>query len=425
MKLWRTVMPVVLVGTLLSGQAGARALAPGAAEPPEFAELAAVFQRDYPGLTAAQARTAVVGQSRRLAFLERLGRTALARVGGGWYDPRQDRLHVRVLGAAGRDAVSRQARDAGVRVTLEPARYSYVDLEQRAAAVNRGLSRVELAADAWAVADGQLNRVVLSVAGRTAADSARARFANDPAVVVKEFAPGSDTEEACIDRYHCGAPARSGIAIGIDADGAGPGEAETFCSLGFTAAASDGSRWVVTAGHCSEGIATSCPSSTGCWGHGQQYFGPMRQVRDSGNVDVARIRRDNPYWTMGGYMFNAYNPSTTVNVDYAILSRFTIQVGQGVCLSAQYSEIGVACGTITTTSGYRGFIEVGFDACPGDSGGGWYWLSQSGERWEYGIHHGGDLTCHVAGNISRFTAGPDIYAYWDANSAATIRFEYR
>jgi len=59
----------------------------------------------------------------------------------------------------------------------------------------------------------------------------------------------------------------------------------------------------------------------------------------------------------------------------------------------------------------RGMVRVdGLDACPGDSGGGWYWLTPSGRRIAYGIHSRSDVGCHGSGGGSHswFSALPTV-----------------
>jgi streptogrisin C len=52
----------------------------------------------------------------------------------------------------------------------------------------------------------------------------------------------------------------------------------------------------------------------------------------------------------------------------------------------------------------------GLDACPGDSGGGWYWLTSTGRRYAYGIHSRSDTGCHGSGGGSHswFSALPTV-----------------
>jgi streptogrisin C len=50
----------------------------------------------------------------------------------------------------------------------------------------------------------------------------------------------------------------------------------------------------------------------------------------------------------------------------------------------------------------------GLDGCGGDSGGGWYWLSSSGNRYGYGLHSRSWEGCHVSGGDSWFSPLPTI-----------------
>jgi streptogrisin C len=62
----------------------------------------------------------------------------------------------------------------------------------------------------------------------------------------------------------------------------------------------------------------------------------------------------------------------------------------------------------------RGLVRVnGFDACGGDSGGGWYWLTSSGNRIAYGLHSRSSTGCHGSegGSKSWFTALP-VAKFW-------------
>jgi len=84
-----------------------------------------------------------------------------------------------------------------------------------------------------------------------------------------------------------------------------------------------------------------------------------------------------------------------------------------VCLSANVLDPNGSnhCGTVGSLSDPqgRGMVLVnGYDACGGDSGGGWYWIPASVNRHAYGIHSSSDLGCSGsgAGNRSWFTAVP-------------------
>jgi streptogrisin C len=89
------------------------------------------------------------------------------------------------------------------------------------------------------------------------------------------------------------------------------------------------------------------------------------------------------------------------------------------CLSANFTQPNGFnfCGVIGSTmdSSVRGMVRVnGLDACPGDSGGGWYWLTNSGRRWAYGLHSRSDEGCHGSqgGSRSWFSALPLVKAFF-------------
>ena len=76
-------------------------------------------------------------------------------------------------------------------------------------------------------------------------------------------------------------------------------------------------------------------------------------------------------------------------------------------------------------AGVRGMARVdGLDACGGDSGGGWYWLSSSGNRYAYGIHSRSDGGCHGDAGGTRSWYTPVASAKANANFSA-INIETR
>jgi streptogrisin C len=82
--------------------------------------------------------------------------------------------------------------------------------------------------------------------------------------------------------------------------------------------------------------------------------------------------------------------------------------GDVVCLAANFTQPNGFnfCGVVGTNSdsSVRGMVRVdGFDACPGDSGGGWYWLTSTGRRIAYGLHSQSNIGCHNAGGNSWYT----------------------
>lgn len=417
-----TATRIALVASLAAtGLAAAPSTAQARPHTAQFEAAVAAFRAAHPEVGATEAVRRIDGQADRARLLERLGRGFPGTFGGSWYDGDTGIQHLQATSPAAARAFTALAAQAGVAVEVHAARFSHRQLRHEFQLLNSGAHPVlGAAARNRTGIDVEANRVVVAVPEADVA-AVRAELAAGAATTVDMVrviaSSGADAvEDACVDRRNCGVPMRSGIILW-------QGQyANAACSLGFTASASDGSHWAVTAGHC--GAVNSL------WGHGQQAIGPMRQARNTGSVDVGRIRIDSAYWRQStwGWFFNARDPNTPVPVDYAISAESTIQAGDTVCLSAWHSRIGLACGTVAEVNDpdVRGMVRVrGFDACGGDSGGGWYWLSSTGARWAYGIHSRSSSGCHGSGGNSWFSSLPDINAFWDGSSAARIRVDYR
>ena len=198
-----------------------------------------------------------------------------------------------------------------------------------------------------------------------------------------------------------------------------------WCSVGFTGRNSAGTRFVLTAGHCSTGIGVN-------WGTWNQNIGPLGAAVDSGVVDTARIQVTNGWFTgdSGGQIY--VNPGISGCCDLkGVAPTVSYMVaGETVCLSANFTAPtvnGNSCGVLGTNSdaGVRGMARVdGLDACGGDSGGGWYWLSSSGNRYAYGIHSRSDGGCHGDAGGTRSWYTPVASAKANANFSA-INIETR
>lgn len=127
----------------------------------------------------------------------------------------------------------------------------------------------------------------------------------------------------------------------------------------------------------------------------------MNSSIDSGAVDAAVIQVTNTWFTgdTGGEIYVNGSISGWSPVKGVAPSVGYMVAGETVCLSANYTQPAVngnSCGVLGTNSdaGVRGMARVdGIDACGGDSGGGWYWLSSSGNRYAYGIHSRSDFGC--------------------------------
>jgi streptogrisin C len=176
------------------------------------------------------------------------------------------------------------------------------------------------------------------------------------------------------------------------------------CSVGFTGRQTNNARWVLTAGHCSGGNGIT-------WGTGTAAIGPMYASIDSGAYDASLIQVTNPWFAydQGGEIYQS------VYVNGVAPTLGYIWAGDTVCLSANYTNPSGPnyCGVIGTNSdaSVRGMARVnGLDGCPGDSGGGWYWLTSSGQRIAYGLHSRSDTGCHgdQGGSHSWFSPLPTI-----------------
>lgn len=433
------LVPVLIVSALVAPTRAAVAESPPPF--PEYQAMVDAYVRTYPGIPLDRAITAVLTQGNRARMLEDLGTTSRSGFGGNWYDPRTNTQHVLVTSDVAANTVRAYAARHGVDVAVGRAQYQLSDLEALAKRLNRQFTpEVVKERSVFAVADNTTNRVKVVARTPSRAAEARARHAKDGRIVVEQAAHQAEPT-SCTSRNSCGTPMRAGLNFGRDWDAAGPGSAEIYCSTGFTAASVDGAKWATTAGHCTggfvdAGVSSFCSDGSvgSCWGHGEHYWGPIRDSWPIGvppypNVDVARARKDNPYWGTGGYIYNAGAPNSPFDVDHAIELRSTIQVGNTVCRASRRAVTGSYCGTVNNTASHSyGTVSVaGADACGGDSGGGWY-LYTGGQRWAAGIHSmntNGDTCDNDATEYSYFSTVPDIVAYWDETSTLTIRFESR
>ncbi|GLI01745.1 protease [Phytohabitans aurantiacus] len=384
---------------------------------PQFDAVVNGYLRTYPTLTREQALRSALGQEHRIRLLERLQSQDPTGFGGSWYDPLTDTQHINTVGAAAATRAGKLGADAGLTIAAHQVTYSLTQLQVIAADINAGKHPVfGRAAIDTAAPDAVANKVTVTLPAADLARFENTRSTLSSVIVLKEGDARSSTPE-CASRLACTTPLRSGIVLWHGPNRTG------ICSLGFTARAGDGSRWAVTAGHCGTESGEFAQ-----WGHSAEPIGLIQAGRDSGNIDIARIQVSNPVWQTGGYLYDFWRPNVPAPLHYSITARGTIQAGDVVCLSAWHSGV-ENCGGIRTAFGARGMPEVYFDACPGDSGGGWFYITSYGENWAYGIHRGqpsGSLTCHRHDlNTSIFTAVPDMNAWWDSTTAALLRLEER
>jgi len=163
---------------------------------------------------------------------------------------------------------------------------------------------------------------------------------------------------------------------------------------------------------------------------GWYSIGPMDSSRNSGAIDASIIRVTNSWFTgdLGGEIYLEGDSDRSVDVDSVAPTLSYIWAGDTVCLSANYTSPNGPnyCGVVGTNSdaAVRGMVRVdGLDACPGDSGGGWYWLTSSGTRVAYGLHSRSDTGCHgdQGGSRSWFSAMPTVKSGFTPSLNVEIR----
>ncbi len=246
--------------------------------------------------------------------------------------------------------------------------------------------------------------------------------------------------------YYAGRPLRSGVTVSL------PGG--RISSAGFTATAADGSRWLITTFHENGGKNASIVGQT--VKHGEQYIGKVRESHkiEPTGVDWTRVRISNPYW-LGGSKGWLSGPTRTfagiardggpemvllnnspVGVYYYTAGSVGVARGDVVCLHARRTRSGDMCGTV---GGYPGGVlgprvrVDNYDACRGDSGGGWVYKNPQGYRVAVGIHKGGKELCPLVtggsansgSGHSIFTKISAIHLYMDATAGQNFRIDTR
>jgi hypothetical protein len=420
---------------------------------PEFPEMVKAFRQAHPGVSAAEAAARVNRQPSRIRLVDELAKAYPDGYGGSWYDGDTDILHLQAAQPDKANVFATLAARDGVPARVQRVRYSLAYLTEQYTLVN---AHRHPALGTMAVSGGidvHANRVVATVPGAAVA-IATARTADGPITVQEQRPVAGIKALACDDHWHCGSPLRGGIGIwpnksdwiGHDSDG--------FCSLGFTATASDGTHWAVTAGHCGP-VQPADTDQDHSWRHGQQYLGPMRQTAcppdpaafkpcqwGSGGqlpwsgVDVGRIRIANSYWLAGnwGWMFSDATPDMKIPVNQAATVLTDLQhSGNMVCLSSQWS--GGQCGELGSVGDSDTFGLARIDhlrSCGGDSGGAVYLVVMPGVRRAVGIVSGGTANslpgapgCFGTDGATWFSALPNINTFFDSTSAATIRVDTR
>jgi streptogrisin C len=369
----------------------------------QLAAGVAAYHAAFPTITEAAAQAAAAGQDDRKQLYYALQKGGPKTFGGAWFDPPSGVLHV---AATDRELLD-TALDLGKQLDLsvEPSlvEHSFAELDQQAAAVRARKDELGKVALSHTGIDVTTNQVQVAV---TAAQREQLQPLADAAgVTLVPLRAGKVQQDAgCTSRAACDWTIRAGSMIWPGSPG------NNNCSVGFTARNSSNKRFTYTAGHCSSGAGVT-------WGTGLQTIGAMGGSRNSGPLDASVISVDNPWFAFdhGGEIYNEFFPGRTVAVNGVAPSLSFIWSGDLVCLAANFTSPNGPnfCGVVGTNSdpSVRGMVRVdGFDACPGDSGGGWYWLTSSGHRYAYGLHSRSDTGCHgdQGGSHSWFSPLPTI-----------------
>lgn len=358
----------------------------------------------YPDLTPAQADAAAAVQA-RIGPLKAALAAGADQFAGGWLDPYQAVVHVAVTGPGAATTAGTLGDRLGVPVRTHLVTHSLADLlriadQLRAGPVGR------LAGDRVGL-DLRANQVVAAVPAAELPGLGRADL--PPAVRLVAAAAPAVEPDVCHSRADCDDSLRAGLLLRR------PGG--TVCSAGFAATDSKGYHWLLTAGHCA-GLNQT-------WSTGTTHpteIGLMTDAIDSGTVDAGAIRIDRTaYVDQLGRIYMHNDPGRWIKVDGAAESMADIWEGETVCLSARYADPTAPanpCGVITAVSDpqVRGMVKVeGYDACNGDSGGGWYLFTDDRQRHAYGLHSRSSSGCNAAEATSWFSPLPSFWTgldYW-------------
>jgi streptogrisin C len=394
-----------LVAATLAGTASS-ALAEPASDVRGGAPEAAVsaYQAAFPKITLDQAKLAAAGQDDRKELYQLLAdKEGGKSFGGAWFDPMANVLHVNVTNAEAGDGSVRLGKELGLDVEPALVEHSYGDLEAKAQEVRSRKDELGRLANAYLGIDVKRNALVMALSPDQAAANESA-LKEAGIIAVKRPTLKLQADAGCTSRAACDWTIRGGSMLWTGSPG------NNVCSVGFTARTAANTRYTFTAGHCSGGNGI-------LWGTGGQDIGPLTSSRNTGPVDASIIRVDNPWfkYDSGGEMYNQFAAGKSVAVNSVAPTLGYIWSGDVVCLAANFTSPNGSsfCGVVNTNSdpAVRGMVRVdGLDACPGDSGGSWYWLTNSGRRIAYGLHSRSDVGCHgdQGGSHSWFSPLPTI-----------------
>jgi streptogrisin C len=373
------------------------------------------YQKAYPKITIEAAQLAAKQQEDRKELYNTLSKGGEKTFGGATFDPPTGVLTVFATDKEVAAVAAETGKQLGLNLQTKVVARSFADLEREAASVRARkdeLGRIALDTSGIEVENNRFVVAVTPAQRATVAEAAKAA-----GVTLIDARPVKTVPDAgCTSRSACDWTIRAGSMIW------NPTAGNNNCSVGFTARNASNQRFTYTAGHCSSGATL--------WGTGAQSIGTLSSSRNTGAVDASIIPVTNPWFVFdsGGEIYNEFFPGRTVAVNSVAPTLSYIWSGDLVCLAANFTSANGPnfCGVVGTNSdsSVRGMVRVdGLDACPGDSGGGWYWLTPSGRRVAYGIHSRSDTGCHgsQSGSHSWFSALPTVKSTF----APTLNVETR
>jgi streptogrisin C len=345
--------------------------------------VAQAYRTSYPDLApeaaqAAAAAQASAGEALKAELVERWDT-----FGGGWFDAYTATYHLAVTRPAAGEALAAIGTARGVAVDTPVVDRSLDELNAQVEDLQTGDGALARAADGRVGIDVTTNQVVAAVPAGQVGSLTRQAPAGVTVIPAEQTAFEYD---ACTSRSNCDNFLAAGLVL---RNGAGT----PWCSLGFTARNAAGQRITLTAGHCSTGIGET-------WSNGTATIRTVGNVSGrifSGNQDVSRIVSTNAFYG------NVNSGRIYINTPpgwFPVTGESFLLVGDVACLSASFTNparSGNPCGTVGSTSDPQRFNMVridGYDACGGDSGGGWYWLPGSGNRWAVALHSNSESGCN-------------------------------
>jgi hypothetical protein len=400
---------------------------------PAFADLHSIEVRDYGkdfGVSAGEAEEVLDIQesandgSVAQGLEARLG----SRYAGIWFDNEKGEYVVPVLPGTGGSKVNEEFAQAELgaedfrTVTVQS---SWNELESAQNTINEALLGPIKEGFVQTSLDPRLNAVVVRVTAG-ADDEVRSevrRLAGGSPVRVAIQSSGSKRfdgqPEACSFPY-CDTPLRGGVKIY-------PTDPERDCTAAFPAYGPDGTRYLLTAGHCVE-YYPGAPLNLEWWSKDSagnaHYIGSVAQFEHSSTTDWAKIKANGSWWDSGSWptqvaywgspIFGEHGLeglTSPVDLNDSITGQAANVVGSYACHSGIMT--GTTCGyinalNVTHTDGpftSYGLVELvgeGLCAIPGDSGGPYF----SGHS---------ALGIHVDSETTAFCGDPLYYS--DINKA--------